>query len=43
MRGVDTLLDHEKVEFNNSLNHRIKQIWVKHKWPELTVVVEKTL
>lgn len=43
MRGVDTLLDHEKVDFSNSLNHRIKQIWVKHKWPDLTVVVEKTL
>lgn len=43
MRGVDTLLDHEKVDFSNSLNHRIKQIWVKHRWPDLTVVVEKTL
>lgn len=43
MRGVDTLLDHERVDFSNSLNHRIKQIWVKHKWPDLMVVVEKTL
>ena len=43
MRGVDTLLDHEKVDFSNSLNHRIRQIWVKHKWPDLMVVVEKTL
>ena len=43
MRGVDALLDHEKLDFTNSLNHRIKQIWTKHKWPDLTVVVEKRL
>lgn len=42
-RGVDTLLDSEKTAFSNSLNHRIKQIWVRAKWPDLTVVVEKTL
>jgi hypothetical protein len=43
LRGVDVLLDHEKTDFSNSLNHRLRQIWVKHKWPDLMVVVEKTL
>ena len=43
MRGVDVLLDSEKADFNNSLNHRIKQIWSKAKWPDLMVVVEKPL
>jgi hypothetical protein len=43
MRGVDELLDTEKADFSNSLNHRIKQIWTKAKWPDLIVVVEKTL
>ena len=43
LRGVDELLDQEKSDFSNSLNHRIKQIWVKSRWPDLTVVVEKTL
>lgn len=43
MRGVDALLDHEKLDFTNSLNHRIKQIWTKHKWPDLTVVIERKL
>ena len=43
MRGVDALTDIEKADFSNSLNHRIKQIWVKAKWPDLIVVVEKTL
>lgn len=43
LRGVDVLLGSEKVDFSNSLNHRIKQLWVKAKWPDLTVVVEKTL
>lgn len=43
MRGVDELLDAEKADFSNSLNHRIKQIWTKAKWPDLLVVVEKTI
>lgn len=43
MRGVDELLDAEKADFSNSLNHRIKQIWTKAKWPDLIVVVEKTI
>ena len=43
MRGVDALTDAEKTDFSNSLNHRIKQIWVKAKWPDLIVVVQKTL
>lgn len=43
MRGVDELLDVEKADFSNSLNHRIKQIWTKAKWPDLLVVVEKTI
>jgi hypothetical protein len=43
LRGVDELLDQEKSDFSNSLNHRIKQIWVKSRWPDLTVIVEKTL
>lgn len=43
MRGVDALTDIEKADFSNSLNHRIKQIWIKAKWPDLIVVVEKTI
>lgn len=43
MRGVDALTDAEKSDFSNSLNHRIKQIWIKAKWPDLIVVVEKTI
>ncbi|BAQ84581.1 hypothetical protein [uncultured Mediterranean phage uvMED] len=43
IRGVDELLDQEKADFSNSLNHRIKQIWTKSKWPDLIVVVEKTI
>ena len=43
LRGVDELLDQEISDFSHSLNHRIKQIWVKSRWPDLTVVVEKTL
>jgi hypothetical protein len=43
MRGVDELLDQEKSDFSNSINHRIKQLWVKAKWSDLIVVVEKTL
>ena len=43
LRGVDELLDAEKADFSNSLNHRIKQIWTKAKWPDLIVVVEKTI
>lgn len=42
-RGVDELLDAEVVDFSKSLNHRIKQIWIKSKWPDLTIVVEKTI
>ena len=42
MRGVDELFDAEKADFSNSLNHRIKQIWTKAKWPDL-LVVEKTI
>ncbi len=42
-RGVDTLLDSEKTAFSRSLNHRIRQIWFRSKWPDLLVVVEKTL
>jgi hypothetical protein len=43
LRGVDELLDAEKADFSNSLNHRIKQIWTKAKWPDLIVVVQKTI
>lgn len=43
MRGVDVLTDAEKIDFSNSLNHRIKQIWTKAKWSDLIVVVKKTL
>ena len=43
LRGVDSLLDSEKQDFSNSINHRIKQLWVKSKWSDLLVVVEKTI
>lgn len=42
-RGVDSLLASEKTAFSRSLNHRIRQIWFRSKWPDLLVVVEKTL
>jgi hypothetical protein len=42
-RGVDALLASEKTAFSRSLNHRIRQIWFRSKWPDLLVVVEKAL
>lgn len=42
-RGVDELLASEKTAFSRSLNHRIRMLWSRSKWPDLLVVVEKTL
>ena len=41
--GVDTLLDVEETAFKNCLNNRINQIWTRHRWPPLSVIVDKTL
>ena len=41
--GVDSLLTAEETAFKRSLNDRVRGAWTRAKWPELSVVLEKTV
>ena len=40
--GVDSLLSSETTAFQRSLNDRVRGLWIRSKWPPLTIVTSKT-